>query len=60
MLATCIYTDVSAIHHSQHTLMNSVNKTKAAIFYMQAMLPEGFPVHLDLMTQQEPLELLDC
>jgi len=26
-------------------LMNSFNKTDAAIFLVQAMLPEGFPFH---------------
>jgi len=28
-----------------HVLMNGFNKTEAAVFLVQAMLPEGFPFH---------------
>ena len=33
----------SVVWHHSLPLMNGFNKTEAAVFFVQAMLPEGFP-----------------
>jgi len=35
----------SVVWHHLLLLMNSFNKTEAAAFLVQAMLPKGFPFH---------------
>jgi len=44
-VSSCPKGGASVVWHLSSPLMDSFNKTDAAIFPMQAMLPEGFQFH---------------
>jgi len=46
----------SVVWHHSLLLMNSFNKTEAAVFFVQVMLPEGIPFHQFIISTNRHLE----